>query len=68
MRLEKKELVKKLLEKDKEGLTIVEIAKNLNISRNTVAVALAEFKGADLIRIRPVGKAKLHYWKRGEKK
>jgi DNA-binding transcriptional regulator LsrR (DeoR family) len=62
MRKDKKELVKNLLKKDRDGLTIVEIARKLGISRNTVAVALAELKGAGLIRIRPVGIAKLHYW------
>jgi len=61
----KKELVIDLLKKNSDGLTIVEIAKILSISRNTVSVALAELKGAELIRIRPIGKAKLHYW--GEK-
>jgi len=59
----KKDLVANLLKKDTEGLTVVEIAQKLSISRNTVSVALAELKGADLIRIRPVGIAKLHYWK-----
>ena len=65
--MDKKEVVEKLLKKNDDGMTIVEIAKILKISRNTVAVILAELKGAELIRIRPVGKAKLHYWK-GEKK
>lgn len=59
----KKELVIKLLEKDRGGLTIIEISKILKISRNTVAIVLAELKGAELIRIRPVGRAKLHYLK-----
>ena len=45
------------------GLTIVEISKLSKISRNTVAIALAELKGEDVIMIRPVGKAKLHYWR-----
>ena len=63
----KRELVEKLLKTNTEGLTIVEISKLLKISRNTAAVALAELKGADLIRIRPVGRAKLHYWKGGKK-
>ena len=58
----KKELVVKLLKKNTNGLTIIEIAKELKISRNTVPVILAELKGAELIRIRPIGKAKLHYW------
>lgn len=58
----KKELVIELLKKNTDGLTIIEIANELKISRNSVPVALAELKGAELIRIRPVGKAKLHYW------
>jgi Mn-dependent DtxR family transcriptional regulator len=62
MKKEKKELVQNLHKSNSDGLTIVEIASMLEISRNTVAVALAELKGAELIRIRPVGKAKLHYW------
>jgi Mn-dependent DtxR family transcriptional regulator len=58
----KKELVIDLLRKNTDGLTIIEIANLLKISRNTVPVILAELKGAQLIRIRPIGKAKLHYW------
>lgn len=67
MQKTKKELVMNILKKDSQGLTIIEISKILKISRNTVAIALAELKGAELIRIRPVGKAKLHYWL-GDKK
>ena len=63
----KKELVVELLKKNSDGLTIIEIARGLKISRNTVAVVLAELKGAEQIRIRPIGKAKLNYWK-GDKK
>jgi DNA invertase Pin-like site-specific DNA recombinase len=59
----KKEQVTKLLQRNTDGLTITEIAKALKISRNTVPVILAELKGEKKIRIRPVGKAKLHYWK-----
>jgi len=61
--MDKRESVISLLKKNTDGLTILEIAKNLKISRNTVPVILAELKGAELIRIRPVGKAKLHYWR-----
>ncbi|MFH2028024.1 MAG: helix-turn-helix domain-containing protein [Nanoarchaeota archaeon] len=64
MRKTKKELVINLLKKNTDGLTVIDIAKELKISRNTVAVALAELKGAELIRIRPVGMAKLHYWEK----
>lgn len=63
MRKEKKELVVDILKKNREGLTVVEIANLLKISRNTVAVALAELKGGNLIKIRPIGMAKLHYWR-----
>jgi len=59
----KKELVIELLKKHTDGLTIIEISRILKISRNTVSVALAELKGAEQVRIRPIGKAKLHYWK-----
>lgn len=63
----KKEMVVELLKKNSMGLTIVEISKLLKISRNTVAIVLAELKGEQVITIRPVGKAKLHYWT-GDKK
>jgi len=59
----KRELIIDLLKKNTDGLTIIEISKLLKISRNTVAVVLAELKGAALIRIRLVGRAKLNYWK-----
>ena len=62
----KKELVADLLSRNADGLTVIEIARILKISRNTVAVALAELKGAELIRIRPIGMAKLHYWRGGK--
>ena len=60
----KKEQVIDLLRKNTDGLTIIEIAKALKVSRNTVPVVLAELKGENKIRIRPVGKAKLHYLKK----
>ncbi len=60
----KKELVVELLKKHKEGLTVIETARLLKISRNTVAVVLAELKGAGLIWIRNIGMAKLNYWVR----
>jgi DNA-binding transcriptional regulator YhcF (GntR family) len=64
MRKSKKDIVIKLLKKETDGLTTVEIASKLKIARNTVAVALAELKGQGALRIRPVGIAKLHYLKK----
>jgi len=58
-----KKRVLKLLRKNRDGLTVQEIAKAIKVSRNTIPVVLAELKGANKIRIRPVGKAKLHYIK-----
>ena len=66
--MSKKEDVIKLLKKNTDGLTIVDIARELGISRNTASVALAELKGEGTIRIRPVGIAKLHYLNKGGKK
>ncbi len=63
----KKEAVADLIKKNSMGLTIVEISRMLKISRNTVAVALAELKGEGAVHIRPIGKAKLHYWRGNEK-
>ena len=60
---DKKESVIRLLKSNTDCWTILEIAEKLKISRNTVPVILAELKGAELIRVREVGKAKLHYWK-----
>lgn len=59
----KKNLVIEVLKRNGDGLTVIEIANMLKISRNTVAVALAELKGAELIRVREIGRAKLNYWK-----
>jgi len=61
MNKSKKQLVIDILVKNTDGLTIAEISSLLKISRNTSSVALAELKGANLIRIRSVGMAKLHY-------
>ena len=59
----RKELVANLLKNNTGGLSILEIAKELKICRNTVPVILAELKGAGLVKVRPIGRVKLHYWK-----
>ena len=61
--MDKKQAIVKLLKENLDGLTVSEISKLLNFSRNTVAVYLAELKGEDKLRIREVGMAKLHYLK-----
>ena len=59
----KKKRVIELLKKRPDGLTISDLARELKLSRNTIVVILAELKGAEKVRIRPVGMAKLFYWK-----
>ena len=65
--MEKEKITKKdveeLLKKNKRGLTIQSILEELEVSRNTVMVLLAELKGENKIEVREVGQAKLHYWK-----
>lgn len=55
------ERIVNLLKKNTDGLTVVDIARLLKISRNTASIALARLYGEGKIRIRPVGMAKLHY-------
>jgi predicted transcriptional regulator len=62
----KKEVIIKLLKENTDGLTVIEIARKLGFSRNTVAIVLAELKGGNKIRVRPVGVAKLNYWREGQ--
>ncbi len=63
----KKEEILKILLKNQDGLTILELARLLDVSRNTCAIILANLEGAGLIRVREVGKCKLHYLKEGKK-
>jgi len=57
----KKEEILNLLSKNRDGLTILEISYFLKVSRNTCAVVLANLEGSGAIRVRKVGKCKLHY-------
>ncbi len=51
----------KLLTEKNYGLTIEEIASNLNINRSTASKYLAVMDAEKKILVREVGKAKLHY-------
>lgn len=61
-RNEKQERVVNTLKEHQEGLTIADLASQLKLTRNTISINLAELRGAGKIRIREVGKAKLHYF------
>ena len=49
-----------LLKKNNSGLTIADISKLLNVTRNTASVHLAKLEGAKQIEIRRVGMAKIY--------
>ena len=50
------------LKKNKEGFTISELSKKLNLSRQTVANCFAFLEGAQKVNIRKAGMAKIYYW------
>jgi len=49
----------RILEKNKEGLTITELVKESKLTRDKVRIALAKLEGRNLIKIRQIGMAKL---------
>lgn len=51
------------IEKNSQGYTVSELASELKITRNTVAIILSYLGGAGKITIRQAGMAKIHYWK-----
>ena len=50
-----------LLKKNQRGLIIQELSEQLQVTRNTIPIGLVELKGARLLEIKKIGKAKLHY-------
>ncbi len=62
--MEAKDRVYDLLKKNRRGLTIQELSNQLDTSRMNINLALAELKGAGLVEIREIGRAKLHYLKK----
>ena len=67
--MDNKEKIIKELKKNPNGLTVSELSKRLNISRQTVSNCFAFLEGAEKVKIRKVGMAKIYFWvkKRGEK-
>ena len=50
------------LKKNKEGYTISELSKKLILSRQTIANCYAFLEGAQKVKIRKAGMAKIYYW------
>lgn len=52
------------LKKSSEGYTVSELALKLKISRHTVSNVFAFLEGANKVKIREAGRAKIYYWKK----
>ncbi len=59
MNTEKK--IVRILKKNKQGLSISELAKKLKIHRHTVSRYIMELKGSGVVSVRKVGPTKLCY-------
>ena len=55
-----------LLKSYREGLTIADIIKKLNLARHTVLARLHKLVGKGFVGIRKINMAKLHVWKKHE--
>jgi len=57
------EQIKGILQKDRRGLTVGEIAHLTRVSRITAMKALSRLEGEGRIEVRRIGNCKLHYWR-----
>ena len=57
-----REKIIKELKKNSKGFTISELAKKMNLSRQTIANCFAFLEGAEKVTIRQVGMAKIYFW------
>jgi len=57
-----RELITKELKKNIDGFTISELSKKLNLSRQTISNCFAFLEGAEKVKIRKVGMAKIYFW------
>ena len=56
------------LKKNSNGFTISELAKKLNLSRQTIANCFAFLEGAEKVKIRKAGMAKIYFWEEKNEK
>ena len=57
-----REIIIRELRKNSNGFTISELAKKLNFSRQTIANCFAFLEGAEKVKIRKAGMAKIYFW------
>ena len=63
-----REKIIKELKENLEGFTVSELSKKLNVSRQTVANCFAFLEGAEKVKIRQAGMAKIYFLVQGGKK
>ncbi len=57
-----REIIIKELKKNSNGFTISELSKKLNLSRQTISNCFAFLEGAQKVKIRKTGMAKIYFW------
>ena len=57
-----REIIAKELKKNPGGFTISELARKLHVSRQTIANCFAFLEGAQKVKIRKTGMAKIYFW------
>ena len=64
--MDNKEKIIKELKKNPDGFTVSELSKKLNISRRIVSNCFAFLEGAEKVKIRKAGMAKIYFWVKKE--
>jgi len=57
-----RENIIKELKKSPNGFTVSELSKKLKVSRQTIANCFAFLEGAEKVKIRQAGMAKIYFW------
>lgn len=57
-----REKIIKELKQNPNGFTISELSKKFNVSRQTIANCFAFLEGAEKVKIRQVGMARIYFW------
>jgi len=63
--MSEKEVVEIL--KQNQGISITEVVNSSGLPRSRIRIILAKLEGAEKVRIRKVGMAKLYFFKKKEK-
>ncbi len=62
-----REKIIKELKENLRGFTVSELSKKLGVSRQTVTNCFAFLEGADKVKTRQTGMAKIYFWTKKEK-